>query len=100
MCASQATPPAPDYCLGRVESAYARDVSLIRHKKPMCGPCGEAAYEAMPKKLIPRSQPGPRPAAGGTPRPRDEDIAEVPRGEVVGQFTPSDDPDLRALLNS
>lgn len=103
MCTSQGRLGNP--CLGRVESAYARDVSVIRFRKPMCGPCNEAEYEAMPKKIAaPRARPtGPAPD-GTVPapgrQPRDEDIAVMPHGEVIGQVAPPDDQDLRAFLSS
>lgn len=103
MCESQGR--LGNECLGRVESKYAEDLSRIRHRKPMCTPCNEAEYAAMPKKIAaPAKAAAPRgPAPTGTPpprQPRDEDVAVVPHGEVIGQVPPASDPDLRAFLHS
>lgn len=99
MCDSQGA--QGNDCLGRVESQDSLDLSQVRFSRPMCGPCGKAEYEAMPKVLPPRkaratpakAAPPPPPARGPIP-----EAGALPRGEIVGRIPPSEDKALRDLL--
>lgn len=107
MCTSQGA--QGNECLGQVESDDSLDLSMLRFRKPMCGPCGTAEYEARPKAVPRKTRPAPaRPepaaSAGRTDAPagrtgRDEDVAVMPRGDVVGRIATGDEA-LRQFLNT
>lgn len=101
MCDSQGA--QGNDCLGRVESQDSLDLSKVRFNRPMCGPCGKAEYEAMPKVLPRKARPAPTKAAAPPPRSdsQREPIPEagaLPRGEIVGRIRPTEDKALRDLL--